>query len=1224
MRLRGQDQSAVESRNEPSGNGVAADTRSRLSLLTLAARAIGADLSEDELLQRVSDIAREVIPAHQAVISLTVGEDAAQSISAISLSDKYAAWRDYDARPDGSGIYSLVVRHGTPMRLTQSELEAHPAYKAFGRAAADHPPLRGWLAAPLISEEHGPIGLIQLSDRYEGDFTPEDEELVVHLAQLAVLAIERSRVRQQAAEATVVVDALQAAAPVGFAVLDDELRYLRVNEALAEMNGVPAEAHVGRRVSDVIPGLAGDVEASLRAVLESQAPASPIEVSGTTAATGSEIRHWLVSYYPVEVGGGVRCLGCMVMDVTDRRLATERLERSEQRYRSLLETTRDLIWTVGADGCFDFVSGAVERMYGYSAAELIGKPFLDFVRPERRQENVDRFARVMAGEMGAVLEGETELLRKDGSVTIVEFRGLPLMDENGNVVAVTGASTDVTERRRSEVALRASEERFRSLFENAVVGMALVDADGGFVQANPAFCRLLGRSSEEIAQLRWSDVIHPDDHEVIGARRERLLAGEYDFGSLETRFLGADGRTVWVRSLAASVRRASGEPRFTLIQAVDLTEQRRLEESTGRLYALSRDLFCTVGYDGCLKSVNPAWERALGFAASEFVDRPMLEFVAPEDRAATQREFERLRAAGDLTLNFENRFLHKDGSVRWLLWSAYASSDDDLIYGVGKDVTDRKRSEERLRESERKYRDLVETSSDLIWSIDKSGRFTFVNRAAKRIYGYEPEEMLGRRVADFESDAQRLKDDPMFRKLLAGTPLFSYETTHIRKDGQPVDLSLNAIVLSDESGAVLGATGTATDVTERKRFQTRQAAVAELGRRALEGVGLSEITEAAVALVSDMLGLDITSVLEYVPNEDRLVFHAGIGWPAGSEGRRIPANPSSSHAAYAIQLDGPVVVEDFEEEQRFERSPALVELGGRSGVCVTIEGESQPFGVLSGHSTRRRSFNADEVHFLQAVANVLATAIGRKRTEERIVELAAARGRLVAQTLAAEDRARRSISEVLHDHALQDLLASRQDLVEVIEEPDGDPERAVRAREGIERAVQLLRDAVFNLHPVVLEHAGLASAIRAVADHQGRRGEFECEIEVDDDATGVHDELVLSLARELLTNVAKHAEASHVKVHVRRKDDWIVLEVEDDGRGIERGRREAALREGHVGLASSAERVEALAGRFEVDGRADRGTRARAVLPARRAAGHRADRPRKLPRISGGLRGLGR
>ncbi|HEX6458190.1 MAG TPA: PAS domain S-box protein [Thermoleophilaceae bacterium] len=1196
---------------------------SRIALLTQAARAIDAELPRDELLQRVADIAREVVGAHQAVISLTtVG--AAQSITGISLSDKYAAWRDYDEPPDGSGIYALVVREGRPMRLSQAELESHPAFNRFGGVAGTHPPLRGWLAAPLLASDGRTIGLMQLSDRYEGEFTVEDEELVAHLAQLAVLAISGSEVRREAVEAGVQLDALQRGAPVGFAILDEELRYLRVNDALAEMNGIPPLEHIGRTVWEVVPDLAGNIETFLRGVLDSGIPAPPVEVSGTTVASAGETRHWLVSYYPVEVAGG-RGLGCVVVDVTENRLATERLARSEQRYRTLVETTQDMIWTVGPDGCFDYVSGAVERIYGYSASELIGKPFLDFIPPERRQENAESFARVMAAAAPDTLfEGETELLRKDGTVTVVEYRAIPLLADDGQVVAVTGASTDITERRISEAAVRASEERFRSLFENAAVGMAVIDADGGFVQTNPAFCRLLGRSKEELGRLGWDDVVHPEDRQLAGTRRARLLSGAGDFSPLETRFVHADGNTVWARLLGASVRRPTGEAQFALVQAVDLTEQRRLEEATGRLYALTRDLFLTVDFEGRVRSVNPAWERALGYTAEELLAGPFLDFVAEEDRAHTLREFERLRAAGELTLNFENRYMHKDGSTRWLLWSAYASPDEELIYGVAKDVTDRKRSEERLRESERKYRDLVETSSDLIWSVDTGGRFTFVNRAARRIYGYEPEEMLGRPIADFETDAQRLKDEDAFRGVLRGTPLFSYETRHVRKDGRPVDLSVNAIVLQDDDGTVLGATGTATDVTDRKRFEMRQAAVAELGRRALEGVSLAEITEAAVSLVSETLGLDFCAVVEADPGEDRLILHAGLGFAEDTAHRRIPSDPRSSHAAYAIDIDGPVVVEDFEAETRFERSPLLRELSARSGVCVTIEGESRPFGALCGHSTRRRSFTTDEVHFLQSVANVLATAIGRKRTEERIVELAAARGRLVAQTLAAEDRARRSISEVLHDHALQDLLASRQDLVEVIEDPQGDPERAVRAKEGIERAVQLLREAVFNLHPVVLEHAGLASAIRAVADHQARRGNFECEIEVDSEATGVHDELILSLARELLTNVAKHAGASHVSVVVRRRDEWIELRVQDDGRGFETGRREAALREGHVGLASSAERVEALAGRFEVDGRPGRGTRARAVLPARRAAAHRADRPRRLPRISGVRRGSGR
>ena len=137
-----------------------------------------------------------------------------------------------------------------------------------------------------------------------------------------------------------------------------------------------------------------------------------------------------------------------------------------------------------------------------------------------------RFGSAMQGSASGIIETETELLRKDGSRTIVKARGMPVYDENGKVVAVTGASTDVTEQRLSEAAVRASEERFRALFENAAVGMALMNRDGDFVQANPAFCRLLGRTNEQLAQLSWAEVIHPDDRDLAAARRERHVAGD--------------------------------------------------------------------------------------------------------------------------------------------------------------------------------------------------------------------------------------------------------------------------------------------------------------------------------------------------------------------------------------------------------------------------------------------------------------------------------------------------------------------------------------------------------------------------------------------------------------------------------------------------------------------------------------------------------------------------
>ncbi|MCE9625139.1 MAG: PAS domain S-box protein [Deltaproteobacteria bacterium] len=134
-----------------------------------------------------------------------------------------------------------------------------------------------------------------------------------------------------------------------------------------------------------------------------------------------------------------------------------------------------------------------------------------------------------------------------------------------------------------------------------------------------------------------------------------------------------------------------------------------------------------------------------------------------------------------------------------------------------KGILDRSRAEEELKRSEKQYRDLVETSHDLIWSVDAEGRWTFLNRkAARRIYGYDPEEMLGRPFTDFESPEQAAKDLEVFGKVKEGQPFFQYETIHVRKDGQPVYLSYNAIVIRDEAGKVIGTTGTATDVTARR------------------------------------------------------------------------------------------------------------------------------------------------------------------------------------------------------------------------------------------------------------------------------------------------------------------------------------------------------------------------------------------------------------------------
>src|SRR5213594_1312491 len=145
-----------------------------------------------ELLELITEKARELVGAHQATTSVVL-EDWAKAVHAVSLSDKYAAWRTYDERPDGSGIYRLVCELNRPMRLTQAELEAHRAWRGFGAAAERHPPMRGWLAVPLTGRGGRNVGVIQLSDKYDGDFSETDEADLVELGRLASVALNETR-----------------------------------------------------------------------------------------------------------------------------------------------------------------------------------------------------------------------------------------------------------------------------------------------------------------------------------------------------------------------------------------------------------------------------------------------------------------------------------------------------------------------------------------------------------------------------------------------------------------------------------------------------------------------------------------------------------------------------------------------------------------------------------------------------------------------------------------------------------------------------------------------------------------------------------------------------------------------------------------------------------------------------------------------------------------------
>jgi two-component system, NarL family, sensor kinase len=239
---------------------------------------------------------------------------------------------------------------------------------------------------------------------------------------------------------------------------------------------------------------------------------------------------------------------------------------------------------------------------------------------------------------------------------------------------------------------------------------------------------------------------------------------------------------------------------------------------------------------------------------------------------------------------------------------------------------------------------------------------------------------------------------------------------------------------------------------------------------------------------------------------------------------------------------------------------------------------------------------ASQVAYL-ALIGLAATLVSHvlHQRDAAIASLAEQRGRLATQALVAEQRERRRLAELLHDESVQTLSVARQELVE--HHRTGRADAFERARSAIDDTMAQLRGEIFELHPYVLDHAGLQAALAAMADRSAQRMGAEITVAVDPEAGGRHDELLVVLARELLSNAAKHSGAAHVALTVAADSERIELDVTDDGRGFDAARREDSLLDGHIGLASSEQRVRSAGGELAVSSAPGRGTTVRATLP---------------------------
>jgi signal transduction histidine kinase len=405
------------------------------------------------------------------------------------------------------------------------------------------------------------------------------------------------------------------------------------------------------------------------------------------------------------------------------------------------------------------------------------------------------------------------------------------------------------------------------------------------------------------------------------------------------------------------------------------------------------------------------------------------------------------------------------------------------------------------------------------------------------------------------------------------------------------------------------------DITERKRAEgeirarvEQQAAVAELGVYALKTRDLNALMDRIASVTAKTLQVELCELLELLP-DGSLVLRAGEGWDAGRVGEAVIPAGLDCQASHTLVAGQPVIVHDLERETRFGATPLHREHGVISGLSVVVVAHEQPYGVLGAHARERRQFTEHDVHFLQAVANVLADAIARKRSEEQLEQAFVRLRQMSVRVATAEQEERRRIARELHDELGQALTCLKFDWASItrrIDEhtesrPSAELEQELRSAGAlIDRTIQSARRLMTSLRPAILDDLGLAAAVEAQGrDFQARTG-ARCEVDISASVRELTLDTALSTAiyrmvQELLTNIMRHAHASAVEVKLSAEGDMLRLRVSDNGVGIHEA--DWAKPQSH-GLRGIAERAALFAGAVSVDGAADRGTTVTIQIPA--------------------------
>ena len=669
-------------------------------------------------------------------------------------------------------------------------------------------------------------------------------------------------------------------------------------------------------------------------------------------------------------------------DITERRQMEEILRESEQKYRTLTDNVNVGVYrnTVGPKGKFIEANPAIVKMFGYKTREEFLA--IDVADLYQNAEDRQKFNEKMLKDQ-FVRDEELLLRKKDGTPFIGSVSAVAVKDEEGNVRHYDGIIEDITERKEAEEALRKSEEKYRTIITSIEDGYFEVDLSGNFTFFNNALCRIFGSSREKLMNTNSMEYMDEETSKIVYKTFNSVYQTGNPTRAFDWEIIRKDGTMISVEASISLIVGAQGEPVGFRGIVRDVTERKKNEEALQRseeefrlTFENAKDaIFWADPETGAIVKCNRAAEMLLEKEREEIVGHHQTE-LHPPDKAHYYADIFKTYIEEKGIFDQEAEIITKSGKILpvHLTASITVVGGTPIVQGIFRDITERKKAELELKESEERYRSLIEFAPEGIITLDTEGAIISCNTSALEKTGYTREEMVGTHftMLKFLQKKDLHQYMRLFKLVLRGEPPETFEAVLLDRDQNTYDSEVRMKLLEQE-GETQGILVMARDITERKRTEKQLKNLFEASRLINSTMDMGEIFQFVSDSVQELVGFD-NFIIFLVSDDKTSVYPAYASEKISSTIQDLVLDYGEGLVGYCMEEREPVLLENAHKDKRVTSIPGITE-PFVSQIVIPLVVEDEPVGALHISRARESVYYQADVDVLKPLSEIISSAI---------------------------------------------------------------------------------------------------------------------------------------------------------------------------------------------------------------------------------------------------------